>query len=120
MFELSPAVVGIAVPVMFLICAVAIVITALIVNCKQKELNHRERILSMEKGLELPQDLPRKKRPAYLTMRAWGMVFSFISLALLIGLITETGLRHGLWGLMPGGLGVGLLIAAHFEHKDNR
>ncbi|MBN2071954.1 MAG: hypothetical protein JW814_10895 [Candidatus Krumholzibacteriota bacterium] len=118
MLELSPAVVGIAVPVMFLICAVAIVITAIIVNGGQKELRHRERILAMEKGLDLPKDPPKKKRPAYLTMRAWGLVFSFISIALLVGLIPEAGFRHGMWGLMPGGLGAGLLIAAYLEQKD--
>jgi len=119
MFELSPAVVGIAIPVMFLVCGVAIAITAMIVNGNQKELKHRERILSMEKGIEPPKDIVKKKRPAYLTMRAWGMVFSFISLALLIGLIPEAGFRHGMWGLMPGGLGVGLLVAAYFEQKDS-
>ena len=119
MFELSPAAVGIAIPSMVLISGVAIVITAIIVNGNQKELRHRERILSMEKGLVPPQEPPKKKRPAYLAMRAWGLVFTFISLALLIGLIGVVGLRHGLWGLMPGGLGVGLLLAAYLEQKDS-
>ncbi len=120
MFELSPAVVGIAIPVMFLVCAVAIAITAIIVNGSQKELRHKERILAMEKGIELPRDAPKKKRSAYLTMRAWGFVFSFISLALLIGLISSVGLKYGLWGLMPGGLGAGMLLAAYLEQKDTR
>ena len=119
MFELSPAAVGIAIPSIFLVSAVAIAITAIIVNGNQKELKHRERILSMEKGLELPKEPPKKKRPAYLSMRAWGLVFTSISIALLIGMIGVVGLRHGLWGLMPGGLGVGLLLAAYLEQKDS-
>lgn len=118
MFNVSPAFVGVAIPAMVLICGVAIVITAIIVNGNQKELKHRERIIALEKGLELPREEKRKKRPRYLVMRAWGFVIFLTSIGLIVALLGVHGMSGGLWGLMPLGLGAGLLIAAYLEQKE--
>ncbi|MBN1163182.1 MAG: hypothetical protein JXB45_01250 [Candidatus Krumholzibacteriota bacterium] len=119
MFDISPAAIAVIIPVTFLICAVAVIITVIIINAGRKELEHKEKILALEKGIELPPAVAKKKSPRYLSMRAWGFVFTCLGIALIIGISAESGLRHGLWGLLPTSLGVGLLIAAYLEKNES-
>lgn len=118
MFELTPAAIGLILPVSFLISAVAVVITAMIVEGRKKELYHKERIIAMEKGIEFPKIEEKKKRPRYLAMRAWGLVIALLSIGLIIGLLGELGFRGALWGLIPLGLGAGLIISAYMEKSE--
>jgi hypothetical protein len=118
MFDISPEVVAISIPIIFLIGAIAIVITALILDSHRKERKHKEKLLAMEKGMELPEEPVKTSPPRYLAMRAWGFVFTLIGIALVIGITAEEGIQHGVWGLMPMSIGVALLIAAYMEKKE--
>ena len=118
MFDISPEVVAFSIPIIFVLGAIAITITALILDSSRKDRKHKERLLAMEKGIELPEEPIKTSPPRYLAMRAWGFVFSFIGIALVLGIAAEAGIRHGLWGLMPLSIGVALLVAAILEKKE--
>ncbi len=118
MFEIRPEVVAISIPIIFVLGAIAVTITALILDAGRKDREHKERLLAMEKGIELPKDPVKKSPPRYLAMRAWGFVFALIGIATVIGITAEEGIQHGLWGLMPMSIGIALLIAAYLEKKE--
>jgi hypothetical protein len=118
MFDIRPEVVAISIPIIFVLGAIAVTITAMLLDAGRKERQHRERLLAMEKGIELPETPVKTSPPRYLAMRAWGLVFSLIGLALFIGITAEAGIRHGLWGLMPLSIGIALLVSANLEKKD--
>lgn len=118
MFDISPEVVAISIPIIFVLGAIAVTITALILDSSRKDRKHKERLLAMEKGIELPEDPIKTSPPRYLAMRAWGFVFALIGLATVIGITAEEGIKHGLWGLMPMSIGVALLVAAFMEKKE--
>ena len=118
MFDVSPETVAVTIPIVFIVGALIVVITAMLLDSNRKERDHKEKMLAMEKGIELPEAPVKMSPPRYLAMRAWGIVFTLIGLALLIGITAEEGIRHGVWGLMPASIGVALLISAYLEKKD--
>ena len=118
MFEINPNVVAISIPIIFVLGAIAVTITALILDAGRKDRKHKEKLLAMEKGIELPEDPVKTSPPRYLAMRAWGFVLTLIGLATVIGISAEEGIQHGLWGLMPMSIGIALLLAAHLEKKE--
>ena len=118
MFDIRPEVVAISIPIIFVLGAIAVTITAMILDSSRKDREHKERLLAMEKGIELPEEPVKVRPPRYLAMRAWGFVFTLIGIALVIGITAEAGFHHGLWGLMPMSIGVALLIAAYMERKE--
>ncbi len=118
MFDINPNVVAISIPIIFVLGAIAVTITAMILDAGRKDRKHRERLLAMEKGIELPEDPIKTSPPRYLAMRAWGFEFSFIGIATFIGITAEEGFRHGSWGLIPLSIGIALLVAAYLEKKE--
>ena len=118
MFEINPNVVAISIPIIFVLGAIAITITALILDSARKDRKHKERLLAMEKGMELPEDPIKTSPPRYLAIRTWGFVFTLLGIALVAGISAEAGLRHGAWGLLPTSIGIALLISAYLEKKD--
>ena len=118
MFEIRPEVVAISIPIIFVLGAIAITITALILDAGRKDRKHRERILAMEKGIELPEDPIKTSPPRYLAMRAWGLVFTFLGIALVIGITAAAGIQYGVWGLTQLSIGIALLVAAYLEKKE--
>jgi len=118
MFDLNPGFVAIFIPILAVIGTFAMIITVIIMGNREKELKHRERLIAMEKGIEIPQETAREKRPAYLTLRAWGLVLLGIGLVLFFALWMQVGFKYSIWGLMPAAIGTGLLISAVKEHND--
>jgi len=118
MFEINPNVVAITIPILFVLGAIAVTITAMILDAGRKDRKHRERLLAMEKGIELPEDPVKTSPPRYLAMRAWGFVFTFLGIALVIGITAAAGIQHGVWGLMPLSIGIAFLVAAYLEKKE--
>jgi hypothetical protein len=118
MFDIRPEVVAISIPIIFVLGAIAVTITAMILDAGRKDRKHRERLLAMEKGIELPEDPVKTSPPRYLAMRAWGFVLTFIGIATFIGITSEEGFKHGVWGLMPLSIGIALLVAAYLEKKE--
>jgi hypothetical protein len=119
MFDISPEVVAIAIPVLATLGIFAAIITGIVINGRQKELQHQERMSAMEKGIPIPEPPKVEKRPAYKTLRVWGLVLGAIGLGALIGITAEAGIRHGLWGGIPLLAGIAFLISANIEKSEN-
>jgi hypothetical protein len=122
MFGIDAGVVAMLIPIVAVVGGMAIAIVGVITKGKEEELKHKERIVAMEKGIPIPAAVPpppKKEKPRYLAIRAWGLVITLIGLAIMISIAVGSALRNGIWGLIPTGLGVGLLLAAYFEKKDN-
>ena len=115
MFNVGPEMLAILIPITAVIGTVAIIITAIILGMREKELKHKETVLAMEKGIELPKEPEKKKRPRYFTIRMWGFIFTFIGIPVLLGIWGAAGIVHGVWGLVPTFLGLALLLAEHLE-----
>jgi protein-S-isoprenylcysteine O-methyltransferase Ste14 len=118
MFGLSPQIVAVFIPILAVIGTFAMIITVVIMGSRQKELEHRERIIAMEKGMEIPKEPDKVRRPPHLTMRAWGLVLSAVGIIVFLGIWVEEGFRYSLWGLLPAAVGVALLISARLEKKE--
>jgi hypothetical protein len=118
MFDISPGFVAIFIPILAVIGTFAMIITVIIMSQRERELQHRERVLAMEKGIEIPAEPKKEKRPAYLSLRAWGLVLLFVGIILFFALGVQVGWRFCLWGAMPAAIGGGLLISSIKERKD--
>ncbi len=118
MFNVGAEMLAILIPISAVIGTVAIIITAIILGMREKELKHKETILAMEKGIELPKEPEKRKRPRYFTIRMWGFIFAFIGIGVVLGIWGAAGIMHGVWGLVPTFLGLALLLAAHLEKKE--
>jgi len=116
--HIGPETVAIAIPIFSVIGGVAIAITAIIMGGKKKELEHRERLQAIEKGVPLPEEPRKEKRPVYSARRAGGLVMFGIGAALTIGMWVAGGAIAGVWGFVPLFIGIGLLIAARLDKQE--
>ena len=59
---MSPAIIGVSIPVIAILAGISVAIVAMLSNHRQRlqraDLRHRERMAAIEKGLELPPDPP--------------------------------------------------------------
>lgn len=117
-FSMEPQVIAIFIPILAVLGVFAVVITSIIVGGKHKELAHKERILAMEKGIQIPEEPPVVKRPAYLSIRAWGFVLTLLGVALVVALWVTAGGKAGVWGLLPTAIGIAMLVAANRERNE--
>jgi len=118
MFDISPDVLAVMIPIFAIIGVFATVITSIVVNGKHKELEHKERLIAMEKGIPIPEPPKKEKPPRYLAIRAWGLVFTFLGIVLTVAIAAQTELKYGLWGLLPVAIGVALVMSAHYEKNE--
>ena len=116
--DIHPEEVAIFIPIIFVLGGVVIAIVAVVINGKNKNLHHRERLIAMEKGIPIPEPPHEEKKPVHSGRRAGGLVMTGLGLALTFALTVAEGFYAGVWGLMPTSLGVGLLIAAHFDKRE--
>jgi hypothetical protein len=111
--------IALSIPILAVMGGILIAITAIVMQARRKDLEHRERIIAMEKGIALPVDAPvKQERPRYSSRRANGLVLTGIGIALTISMWVEDGPDDGIWGLIPLFIGIGLLIAAHLDKKE--
>ena len=115
---MDAATVAIFIPIISVVGGVAIAIVAIIVAGKKKDLEHRERLVAMEKGIALPEPPEEVRKPSHQGRRAAGLVIAGIGIALTLGLYAEDGFRTGVWGLIPLLIGVGLLIASVLDKRE--
>jgi hypothetical protein len=115
---LEPELVAISIPILAVAGGVLIAITAIITKGRQKEQEHRERVLAIEKGMAPPPPPADVERPKYSSRRANGLVMTGIGLALTIALWVEDGADAGMWGLIPLFIGIGLLIAGSIDKRE--
>lgn len=118
MFNVDPGTFAILIPVIAVLGGMTIAVIGVVMSGKQEELKHKERILAMEKGIPIPEDPKAEKRPAFFTLRAWGLIITFVGLAIMISIGVSEGFKQGVWGLIPTGVGIGFLVAAMLEKRD--
>jgi hypothetical protein len=118
MFDIRPETVAIAIPILFVLGLFAAIIASIVINGRRKELEHKERLIAMEKGLPIPESPPVARTPRYLVLRNWGLVVLCFGVSLVIAISVAEGVREGVWGLLPLSIGAGLLIAAQLEKSD--
>ncbi len=115
---LDPELFAITIPLLSIFGGVAIAIVAIIMGGRKKELMHKERVLAMERGIEIPTAPVPEKRLTYLHNRSAGLVMTLLGLALTIALWAVAGKNGGVWGLIPLAIGVGLLVSSALERRD--
>ena len=115
MFDLNPTIVAILIPILAVIGTFAMIITVIIVSGREKELKHKERLAAMEKGIEIPQEPQKAKRPMFKSLRAWGLVLLFLGIILFFALWVQVEFKYSIWGLMPAAIGSALMLAAAKE-----
>jgi NADH:ubiquinone oxidoreductase subunit 6 (subunit J) len=106
------------IPITAIAGGIAIAIVAIIMGARKKELEHKERLLAMEKGIEIPQAQEPEKRPSYRSNRTAGLVMTLLGIAIMVANWAVAGTKGGVWGLIPLAIGVGLLISAALEKKE--
>src|SRR4051794_28856504 len=116
--SVGPETIALSIPILAVCGGVLIAITAIIVNGRKKEQEHRERLVAMEKGMVLPPQPAEVERPKYSSRRANGLVMTGIGLALTVAMSVANGPEQGVWGLIPLFIGLGLLIAGAIDKRE--
>jgi len=109
-----------AIPIVAIVMGIGIGMLALWIDYRKKreifELHHRERMLAIERGMEvppLPADLfgrsPERCRPKGSGLRS-GLVLLLLGLSLAAALALNISLAAAAWGLIPAALGLANLI----------
>lgn len=115
---IQPEHIAIFIPILAVTGGVLIAITAVIIGGRKKDLEHRERITAMEKGLPLPETPPEHRKPVHSSRRASGLVMTGIGLSVWIAISAAEGGREGVWGLIPLFIGLGLIIASVLDKRE--
>ena len=116
---IGPEVFAMTIPLLSIFGGVTIAIVAIIMSGRKKELIHKERLLAMEKGIDVPVlERKQEKEPGYIASRKTGLIMLSLGLALTFALWAVAGKDGGVWGLIPLAIGIGLMVAAHLEQKD--
>jgi hypothetical protein len=126
--NVGPETIAVMIPIVFLLGAALVISVAIVMAGRKKDLEHKERLVALEKGMPLPDPPEKETRPVHAARRAWGLVWVGLGLALTIGLATNPNsaeVNAWAWGLIPLFIGVGLMIASildkkEFEERRNR
>lgn len=117
--DIGPEMVAVFIPIIAVLGGCAIAVAAVVTAGKKKELEHRERLAALEKGIPLPEAPPQPlKRPAYSGRRAAGLIIFGFGIALTIGISVSESFEEGVWGLLFIFVGIGLLIAAFLDKRE--
>lgn len=121
-FDVSPETLALLIPIIAVMGGMTLAIIGTIYHNRQEELEHKERIIAMEKGLPIPERPEPVKNGSrlFLGLLGWGLVISFLSLGIIISVSVSEGLKMGLFGLIPLGIGLGLLVCAFEARKDSK
>jgi len=116
--DIGPDTLGVMIPITAIMGGIAIAIVAIITGARKKELEHKERLLAMEKGIDIPQPQRSETRPPYRSNRTAGLVMTLTGVAVTIANWTVAGATGGVWGLIPLAIGIGLLISSALEKNE--
>ena len=122
---MNEEVVAIFIPIVAIIMSLSIPIVLAIVDYRRKrdivEANHKERMAAIERGMELPalpesfyQSLKPVRRSSYLLP---GLVWLFVGIGIFIALGAVAGADVRMFGLIPAGVGLALLIYHFVEGR---
>jgi hypothetical protein len=113
--------IAVMIPIVFILGAIALIIVAINAAGRKKDLEHKERLIAMEKGLPLPDPPEKDTRPVHSTRRAWGLIWVGLGLALTIALAVNpdsADVAAWGWGLIPLFIGAGLLVASVLDKRE--
>lgn len=96
---------------------IAVVLMALYYDYRKRDLQHREIVAAIEKGIEVPLPSTEKRQRDYLRM---GIIWTLLGVAFTIALwvTSHHHFEGAVWGLLPVALGVAFLLIARFAKKD--
>jgi hypothetical protein len=116
---LSAETLAVMIPITAIMGGIAVAIVGIIMGARKKELEHKERIIAMEKGMAIPEPPKVEHRPAYKSNRTGGLVMTLIGIAVTVANWTVGGATAGVWGFIPLAIGLGLLISSAIEKKED-
>jgi len=119
--NVSPEHIAVMIPIVAVLGTFAVVVVAIVVEGRKKDLQHKERLFALEKGLPLPEPPEKETKPVHATRRAWGFVWFGLGLALTIALAANPDaaeVNAWGWGLIPLFIGVGLVAASILDKKE--
>jgi hypothetical protein len=122
---MNEEVVAVFIPIVAIIMSLSIPIVLAIVDYRRKrdivEANHKERMAAIERGMELPalpesfyQSIKPARRSSYLLP---GLVWLFVGLGIFVALGAIAGADVRMFGLIPAGVGLALLIYHFVEGR---
>ena len=122
---MNEEVVAVFIPIVAIIMSLSIPIVFTIVDYRRKkdivEANHKERMAAIERGMELPalpesfyQSMKPARRSSYLLP---GLVWLFVGIGLIVSLGAVAGEDVRMFGLIPAGGGLALLIYHFVEGR---
>ena len=122
---MNEEVVAVFIPIVAIFMSLLIPIVFTIVDYRRKkdivEANHKERMAAIERGMELPalpesfyQSMKPARRSSYLLP---GLVWLFVGIGLVVSLGAVAGEDVRMFGLIPAGVGLALLIYHFIEGR---
>ncbi len=118
--------VALLVPIFGIVFGIGIAVVSIVTAHRQKmqraELRHKERLVAMEKGLELPPELEDldngKKRSRSGSLRS-GLIGLGVGIVLYFALDRVAGEEVALFGLIPAAIGLANLIFYFIESRKS-
>lgn len=94
--------------------ATAVILVFLIVyNYKKRQIQSREIVAAIEKGIEIP--FPPPKQRNYLNL---GLVWTFVGVAFTLALwFSARVMEAAAWGFLPIAAGIAFLLIGYLENK---
>ncbi|UCD38973.1 MAG: hypothetical protein JSW54_05710 [Fidelibacterota bacterium] len=100
--------------VSFMITIVIAVIVALYLNFRKRQVQSREIMAAIEKGIEVPFPPPKQRN-----YRNQGLFWSAIGIALFLGIwVSSKALAGAIWGLLPLLVGAAFILIYYLEKKE--
>jgi hypothetical protein len=118
MFNFDPGVVALLIPILAVIGGIALAIVGIITKSREEELKHKERIVAMEKGLPVPEMPKEERRTHFSRHRTWGLVLTFLGLALIAQRLFSGNETAGTGGIIVAAIGIAFLCASWLDRRD--
>jgi hypothetical protein len=128
---MDPGVIGVFIPIVAIVMGISVAIVSIWSEHKRKaqliEQNHRERMLAIEKGIELPP-LPANlvgmsngpsTASAAKSLRS-GIMLVLIGILLFVGIGVAGGKEGAIFGLIPAAVGVANLVYAAIQWEKEK
>jgi hypothetical protein len=128
-----PAILGVFIPIVAIIGGLSV--GAWIIYLKYRrdtealQLSHAERLAAIDKGMELPlpppphrsqtEDLREARRSRVRGQRTAGLILLFVGVTVTVG-IWQTADEGYVFGMVPGSIGLALLIASILDAREGR
>lgn len=119
--NIEPVHIAVMIPIVAILGTFAVVVVAIVAEGRKKDLQHKERLVAMEKGLPLPEPPEKETKPVHSSRRAWGLTWLGLGLALTIALAANpdaADVNAWGWGLIPLFIGIGLIVASVLDKKE--